>query len=96
MRTFPLSEIGTIEEVVRDKVTEPTALLLADLRIPVAGKIDQSPCVVDCEKIDQLGFARDLGNLCQALRAGEHVDERRLSDIGAADKRKFRHGRLGA
>ena len=79
-------------QVVRDEGAEASPLLLADLRVAVAGKIHQIPSVVDREEIDQLRFARDLRNLRQPLRAGEHVDERRFPDVRAADEREFRQG----
>jgi len=56
----------------------------------IAGQIDDIPLVVDIEMIDQLGFAGGAGGLGQLVIVANHIDQRGLADIAAADKGIFR------
>jgi len=53
------------------------------------------PFFVDEKEIDESRMAGSSTNFGEAFLASEHVDERRLSDVGAADEGEFRQGGIG-
>ena len=74
------------EHVVGDEFREFTPLDLRGAGVSVTREIDQIPCVVDPEVVDQSGLAGRSGDFCQALASGEEVDERRLPDVAPPDE----------
>ena len=87
---FPASQVAAHVGV------EIVLLLLGQLGVAIAGQINQTPSSINIEKVDQLRFARNAGRFREFLRAGEHIDQRRFADIGAAHKSKLGHPRWRA
>ena len=83
-------ELLSLQNIVLYEVTQLLHRLFAALGIAVAGEVDQEPLVVDEEVVDEEGFPRRGGGHGQPFAPGEHVDERTLSDIAAADEGIFR------
>jgi hypothetical protein len=62
----------------------------------VSGEVYKIKGIVDEEVVDHLGLTRRARCFGQAGVAGQHIDERRLADIGTANERILRFIGLGA
>ncbi len=78
------------EYVVGDDFGELVALGFRCAGVTVTGQIDQIPTVVDAEMVDKPRLARGAGNFGQAAATCEHIDQRRLADVAAADEGELR------
>ena len=88
-------EIRAMFQIIGHRLVELGLILPRHLGEPVTWQIHQSPALVHREDVDELGEAwrgRDPG---QTQRARKHVQQRRLADVGAADKSKFRQRLVG-
>lgn len=75
-----------LEHIVGDDFGELAAFGFRRAGVSVSGQIDQIPCVVDPEVVDEPCLAGRSRYFGQPLPSGEHVDERRFADVAAPDE----------
>lgn len=75
-----------LDDVVGDQFRKLAALCFRRAGVAVAGQVDQIPGVVDAEVVDETCLSGRPRHLGQPCAGGEHVDERRLSDVAAPDE----------
>ena len=62
---------GALAEIIAHGGVKFNAISFGNLGVTVAGEVDETPRVVDREKIDQLGFTRQIGNEGEIFFLGE-------------------------
>ena len=70
------TEIGSVDEVIRDEILKFLALVARCLGVAIAGEIHQRPFLVDKKEVDEPGPSRGAGYLGEILFAAECIDER--------------------
>lgn len=87
------TEVFAFEKVFGNEFVELIPQLLGHLGVAVAGKIDESPGLVDFKEVDLAGAAGRFGNPGETGFVGEHVNQRGFSDIGATNESELRERR---
>ena len=77
-------------EIVSDDLFQLLLSCSGHLCIAVSWKVYKIPLPVDEEVVDQPGLSGLAGSHGKILLAAEHVDQRRLADIGSSDEGEFR------
>ena len=83
-------KIGAVGEVIGHRIVELGAVLARHAGEPVARQIHQPPGLVHRENVDELGETRRRRNARQTVLARQHVQQRRLADVRAADEGELR------
>src|SRR5687767_549435 len=68
-------EVFTFEYIVIDDCSKTLPEVFAHAGIPVSGKVDQVPGLIDNKVIDCLGFAGLIRGLGHVFPVGKHVDQ---------------------
>jgi len=77
-------------DIIRRSAVELRDVLARTLRVTVARQIHQPPRLAHCEKIDELRETRRGRDTRQDSLAREHVQQRRLADVRAANEGELR------
>ena len=75
-----------LDDVVGDQFRKLAALGFRRAGVAVAGQVDQIPGVVDAEVVYEARLSGRSRHLGQSCAGGEHVDERRFSDVAPPDE----------
>jgi len=79
-------QLFALEDVVGDELREFAHGRLRGAGIAISGQIDQVPFAVDLKMVDQTGLSGCPRHLGQPVAPREHVDQRRLAHVAAADE----------
>src|ERR1035441_2780183 len=84
------AEVRALLQVIVHGLVEPGTVLPRNLGEAVSRQIHQPPTSVDREEVNELGKPRGGRDAGQSLLACEHVQQRGLADVRAADEGELR------